>query len=330
MAFLARALPERIVRRLFAIGADIAWRRRGRGVRQLERNLRRVVGPSMSDDDLAALSRRGMRSYARYWLEFFRLPALGKERIVGRMSVAGKEHLDAAMAAGRGAILALPHSGNWDHAGAWVAAVGYPFTTVAERLEPASLFDRFVAVRERLGMEVLPLTGDRGSFAVLARRLREGRLVCLVCERDLSGGGIEVSFFGEPMTMPAGPASLAASTGAALLPVTVWFTDDEANARRGRPGRRSPGQRGNQRGGGWAGVIHPPLEPRPGLDRKARIADLTQRLADAFAAEISRRPQDWHMLQPLWPTDRALWRADRAASGGPAPAADDSVVETAR
>jgi KDO2-lipid IV(A) lauroyltransferase len=313
MAFLARALPEPIVRRVFTIGADDAWRRRGRGVRQLERNLRRVVGPALSDADLSALARRGMRSYARYWLEFFRLPALSQARIVGRMSVGGKEHLDTAMAAGRGAILALPHSGNWDHAGAWVAAVGYPFTTVAERLEPASLFDRFVAVRERLGMEVLPLTGDRGSFALLARRLREGRLVCLVCERDLSGSGVEVSFFGELMTMPGGPASLAVATGAALLPVTVWFTDD-----------------GGRAGGGWGGIIRPPLEPRVDLDRKAQVADLTQRLADAFATEISRRPQDWHMLQPLWPTDRPSPRADRAAADRPPTPADDSVAETAR
>jgi KDO2-lipid IV(A) lauroyltransferase len=155
IAKLATTLPESLLRPLFRLGGDIAWRRRGRGVRQLERNLRRVVGPDVSDDEIAALARAAMRSYARYWLEFFRLPVLRRDRIVGRMSVEGKERLDAVMAAGRGAILALPHSGNWDHAGAWVALQGYPFATVAERLKPESLFDRFVAVRERLGMEVI-------------------------------------------------------------------------------------------------------------------------------------------------------------------------------
>jgi KDO2-lipid IV(A) lauroyltransferase len=285
-ATLAKVLPEALMRPLFRLAADVAWRRRGRGVLQLERNLRRLVGPSMSDAELSALSRRAMRSYARYWLEFFRLPVLGRDRIVGRMVVEGEDRLASAMAAGRGAILALPHSGNWDHAGAWVALRGYPFATVAERLKPESLFDRFVTVRERLGMEVLALTGGHNAFAVLLKRLREGKLVCLVTERDLGDSGVEVSFFGEPMSMPAGPAALAVSTGAALLPVGLWFTDD------GGPG------------GGWGAVIHPAIEPPTEGDRQAKITDMTQRLADAFAVDIAAHPQDWHMLQPLWHADR--------------------------
>lgn len=289
-AGLAKSLPERLVRRVFMLGADLAWRRRGRGLLQLEANLRRVVG-SIPDDELRALSRQALRSYARYWVEFFRLPVLGAERIVGRMGVEGEEQLTEAIGAGRGAILALPHSGNWDHAGAWVALRGHPFTTVAERLKPESLFDRFVAVRERLGMEVLPLTSDASTFAVLLKRLRAGRLVCLVTERDLTAGGVEVSFFGEPTTMPAGPAALALATGAALLPTAVWFTGD-----------------------GWAGRIHAEVAPPEGGDRRSKIAAMTQAMADVFAAEIAQHPQDWHMLQPLW-------LADRLAA---APVADDS------
>jgi KDO2-lipid IV(A) lauroyltransferase len=291
IAWLATALPESLLRPLFRLGGDIAWRRRGRGVRQLERNLRRVVGTEVSDDEMSALARAAMRSYARYWLEFFRLPVLRRERIVGRMRVEGKERLDAVMAAGRGAILALPHSGNWDHAGAWVALQGYPFATVAERLKPESLFDRFVAVREQIGMEVIALTGGRNAFAVLLERLRAGKLVCLVTERDLASSGIEVEFFGEKTTMPAGPAALAVATGAALLPVGIWFTDD------GGPG------------GGWAGVIHPEVAPPAGLERRAQIAAMTQAMADAFAADIAAHPRDWHMLQPLWPADRAARKA---------------------
>lgn len=285
LATLATRLPEAVLRSLFRIGADIAWRRRGRGLRQLERNLRRVVGAELPDDEFAALTRAAMRSYGRYWLEFFRLPVLRRERIVGRMNVEGKEQLDAAMAAGRGAILALPHMGNWDHAGAWVALQGYPFATVAERLKPESLFDRFVAVRERLGMEVIALTGGRNAFAVLLERLRAGKLVCLVTERDLASSGVDVQFFGEQTTMPPGPAALAVATGAALFPVGLWFTDD------GGPG------------GGWAATIHPAITPPAGLDRRKQIASMTQALADVFAADIAAHPRDWHMLQPLWPAD---------------------------
>jgi phosphatidylinositol dimannoside acyltransferase len=292
-ASAATVLPEALLRPAFRFAADVAWRRHGQGVRQLERNLRRVVGPAMSDAELAGLSRRAMRSYARYWLEFFRLPVLGRERILGRMSVVGEQHLHDAMALGRGAILALPHSGNWDHAGAWVAMQGYPFTTVAERLRPASLFDRFVGVRERLGMEVLPLSGERNAFAVLLARLRAGALVCLVAERDIGARGVEVRFFGESTTMPGGPAALSIATGAALLPTVLWFTDDGGA------------------GGGWAARIHEPVEVSSVGDRPERIAEMTQQMADAFAADLEVHPQDWHMLQPLWLADRGSF-GDRA------------------
>jgi phosphatidylinositol dimannoside acyltransferase len=290
-ATLVRVAPEAWVRPVFRLAADVAWRRGGRGVRQLERNLRRVVDEAMPENDLRALSRAAMRSYARYWLEFFRLPRLGAQRILGRMAVDGVENLDAAVAAGRGVILALPHTGNWDHAGAWLALRGNPFTTVAERLRPVSLYDRFVAVREKLGMEVLALEGDgsgRAAFGRLLQRLRSGGVVCLVSERDLGGAGIPVTFFGEQTAMPAGPASLAIATGGALLPTVLWFTDD------GGPG------------GGWGARIGPPVPVPADGDRAAKILAMTQALADAFAAGIAEHPQDWHMLQPLWSADRAL------------------------
>jgi KDO2-lipid IV(A) lauroyltransferase len=305
-ATLAKVLPEFIVAPVFRLGADFAWRKRGRGVRQLERNLRRVVGPQLPDDELRALSRKAMRSYARYWLEFFRLPVLGADRIVNRMVVDGEPLLEQAMRERRGAVLALPHSGNWDHAGAWVSARGYSLTTVAERLKPESLFDRFVLVRERLGMEVLPLSADAGAFATMLKRLRAGGLVCLVCERDLDGKGVEVSFFGEPTTMPAGPAALALATGAALLPTVLWFTGK--NSEDGEGG-------GSSRGGGWAARIYPEIVPPADGDRRAKVAAMTQQLADVFAEAIAEHPRDWHMLQPLWLADRHPSRAAGAAQG---------------
>jgi lauroyl/myristoyl acyltransferase len=285
---LVAALPEAPLRAVFRVGADVAWVRHGRGVQQLEANLRRVVGPEVSEREARRLSRRAMRSYARYWLEFLRLPELGQDRILSRMKVEGEQFLADAMARGNGAILALPHAGNWDHAGAWVALRGYPFTTVAERLEPAAVFDRFVEIRERLGMEVLPLTGgDRNSFAVLMQRLRAGKLVCLVAERDMGEGGVEVSFFGEPTRMPPGPAALALTTGAALLPVVLWFTKD------GGPG------------GGWGARITASIEVPVDGDKRSKIAAMTQQLADDFAAGIAEHPADWHMMQRLWLDDVA-------------------------
>lgn len=224
-------LPEPAARGLFDGIADFAWRKRGKRVLQLEANLRRVR-PELDEAGLRELSRAGMRSYLRYWMESFRLSVWSRERVARDCRVEGFEHLREAMESGRGAVITLPHSGNWDLAGAWVALEGYPFTTVAERLKPERLFDRFVAFRESLGMEVLALTGSSSSVvATLAQRLRAGRLVCLVGDRDLSEAGIEVTFFGEATRMPAGPAALCQRTGAALLPVTMWYDGPVLRAR---------------------------------------------------------------------------------------------------
>ncbi|MFD9322862.1 phosphatidylinositol mannoside acyltransferase [Streptomyces sp. NPDC060053] len=275
-----KKLPEPVAVRLGRTVADLAWKRRGKGVRRLESNYARVL-PDASPERLAELSRAGMRSYLRYWMESFRLPAWSAERISNGVAVKDVHYLTDGIASGRGVILALPHMGNWDLAGAWVTTeLRTPFTTVAERLKPETLYDRFVAYREGLGMEVLPHSGGT-AFGTLARRLRDGGLVCLVAERDLSASGVEVDFFGDTATMPAGPALLAQQTGALLLPVTLWYDD-------------SPVMRGR---------VHPPVEvPRSGT-RAEKTSVMTQSLADAFATGIADHPEDWHMLQRLWLAD---------------------------
>jgi lauroyl/myristoyl acyltransferase len=267
---LVRALPEGAARRLFAAGADLAAARGGPGVDRLRANLVRVA----PEQDAEALLRDGLSSYARYWCEVFRLPVTSPERIRDGMELVDPPgRLFEAARGGGGTILALPHSGNWDHAGAWLVGCGVPFTTVAERLKPESLYDRFVAFRESLGMEVLPLTGGRPPFDVLVQRLEAGGTLCLLADRDLSARGVDVDFFGATARMPAGPASLALRTGAALLPVTLSFRPE-----------------------GWRAVIHPQVH---GDD----VATMTQAVADAFARGIADHPTDWHMLQRLWLDD---------------------------
>ncbi|MFI8349626.1 phosphatidylinositol mannoside acyltransferase [Streptomyces sp. NPDC085596] len=275
-----KKLPEPVAARLGRTVADIAWKRRGKGVERLEANYARVV-PDATPERLAELSRAGMRSYLRYWMESFRLPAWSPERVRTGFDPKGAHHLTDGLAAGKGVILALPHLANWDLAGAWVTtSLGIPFTTVAERLKPETLYDRFVAYREGLGMEVLPHSGA-SAFGTLARRLRDGGLVCLVADRDLSASGVEVDFFGERARMPAGPALLAQQTGAQLLPVTLWY--DESPVMRGK--------------------VHPPVEVPQAGTRTEKTAVMTQALADAFATGIADHPEDWHMLQRLWLAD---------------------------
>ncbi len=274
---LLRALPLPVARAAFDAAADRAARRRGPGAQRLARNLARVAPPGA---DLDALVRAGLRSYGRYWLQAFRLPSRSREQILRDFRVVNEPVLAEAVAAGRGVVAALPHAGNWDAAGAWVAARGWGITTVAERLKPEALFDRFVAFRESLGMEILPLTGgSRPPLDVLADRLTRGHVVPLLADRDLSARGVEVRFFGGRTRMPPGPALLALRTGAPLFTVDMWFDGDVGHA-------------------ALRGPIPVPGPDDGPLDQRVRL--VTQRVADALAAGIAAHPEDWHMLQRVW------------------------------
>ncbi|MFG1799761.1 phosphatidylinositol mannoside acyltransferase [Micromonospora carbonacea] len=297
---LARALPRPVVAAAFRAGADRAHRAGGGGTARLRGNLRRVVGPELPEAELDDLVRRGLRSYARYWMEAFRLPALSRAQILTgfRLAPDGVDRLAADVAAGRGAVVALPHAGNWDAAGAWVAATGWPITTVAERLKPEGVYQRFLAFRRGLGMEILPTHGgDRPAFDVLVDRLRSGAVVPLLADRDLSARGIEVDFFGARTRMPAGPALLAIRTGAPLYVASMWYEPDAACA-------------------SIAGPLPLPDADSGPLDQRVRV--LTQHIADGLSAGIARHPEDWHMLQRMWLDQRGTGDGFRPAAGPPA------------
>ena len=276
---LVRALPLPAARALFNAGADRGFRRNGPGTQRLRRNLRRVVGPALPEAELDALVRAGLRSYARYWLEAFRLPSQSRAQFLTDFRLEQADEFLAMLAEGKGAILALPHVGYWDAAAAWVVAHGHRLITVAERLKPEGVFDQFVAYREKLGMEVVPLTGgQRPPLDVLAERATQGYAVALLGDRDLSARGVEVQFFGGRTRMPPGPALLAIRTGAPLYAVDLWFTPTQSV--------------------GSIRRIEVPDQAEGALDVRTRL--VTQRLADAYAIGIANHPQDWHMLQKLW------------------------------
>lgn len=292
---LVRALPRPVAAALFRAGADRAHRRGGPGVARLAGNLRRVVGPDLPQEELHALVRQGLRSYARYWMEMFRLPTLGRQELLDGFRLGRHELLAADVASGRGAVVALPHSGNWDAAGAWVAAMGWPMTTVMERLKPEGVYRRFVAFRERLGMHILPAKGGpRPPLDVLTERIGQGHVVPLLADRDLSARGVPVTFFGAPTRMPPGPALLAIRTGAPLYVASMWYEPDAPCGR-------------------LIGPLELPEPDTGSLD--GRVRALTQRIADHLAASIAGHPQDWHMLQRMWLEESAAEHTGRSGGG---------------
>lgn len=278
-------IPTPLARWLF-IGLADAASRRGRRPQQLRRNLARVVGAENVTDELV---RASVRSYLRYWREAFQLPAMAGEELTQRIADgiddASVRRLTASVEAGRGVILSLPHSGNWDMAGVYLVNEFGAFTTVAERLQPESLFDAFVAYRRGLGFDVLALTGgDVPPMSYMERVLRSGGIVCLLGERDLTDRGVVVDFFGEPASMPAGPALLAQRTGAALHVVHLSFAEN--------PER-------------WVTTVGEPV------DTSGDVADVVQRQATEYARNIAGSPADWHMLQPVWLADLSERRRER-------------------
>jgi lauroyl/myristoyl acyltransferase len=318
-------LPESWASALFEFGADVAWRRQGPGVQVLEGNLVRVLRtragdsltPSEFGAELRALSRAVMRSYARYYLETFRLQIIPDERILSDMHV-NMEQLERTleyMRNGRGVIYALPHQGDFEQAGRWVILAGAgSFTTIVERLKPEAVFEKFLAFRQGLGMEVLPTTGGPNPFGVVAQRLRAGKLACIVADRDLSDTGVEVDFFGEKALFPAGPAALAVQTGAALMPVSCWFVGEDE----------------------WGAHIYDEIPVPADGDRKQKVAAMTQALAHMFEQGISEHPEDWHMLQKVFVNDldperiaRSRARARAGNGNGNGRAAAIAVAEAA-
>jgi KDO2-lipid IV(A) lauroyltransferase len=260
-------VPRRLQQAIARIGATVGLRRGGVHLDQLRENLR-IAGALPVTDDLLY---DALVSYLRNLIEVFALPGRSVGGIVSDVTTTGEDHLRRAFTK-TGAVVALPHSGNWDLAGAWACVTGMPVTTVVEQLtEPQ--YSAFRSFRESLGMQVISHRAP-GVLADLTTAVRAGRLACLVADRDLAGTGLPVSWRGHPITMPAGPAVVARRAGAALLPAVCGFTS-----------------------AGIRLTIGPPISPRPG---RAGLVRMTQGLADFFAGQVMCHPQDWHMMQPFF------------------------------
>ena len=268
-----RWLPEKTAYAIAYYVADFVTRKNGKSVKRLRSNLQRTQ-PQITTLDLELLTFKAMRSYMRYWCDTFRFPDWSRQRVQQTVTVENEHLLMDAIAAKNGVIVSLPHAGNWDHAGAYFCAKGVNLVTVAERLKPEKLFLKFLQYRQDMGMEVLPLDGR--VLGTLAQRLRQGALVALVADRDLSRSGIDVNFFGGPARMPAGPALLAVKTEAPLITAFVSYTDNGIHI-----------------------VFRNVPLPTTGTQEE-KVAQIVQMTATQFEDGIKQHPEDWHMLQRIW------------------------------
>ena len=270
---IVRALPEKFAYSTFERIGTFTLKRNGDRMKRLRSNLERVA-PKKSEAEMDQLMVRAVSSYMRYWCDTFRSPDWSKARIAQTVTVTREELLTGPMKDGRGVVVALPHAGNWDHAGSYFCAMGLPLVTVAERLKPEALFNKFLEYRQNIGMEVLAL--DNRSMGTLMQRAREGGLIALVSDRDLSRSGVDVIFFNHPARMPAGAALLAIRTGIPLITAHVSYTPKGIH------------------------IEFNSVEiPTEGTDQE-RVGKIVQSCADLFAEGIVQHPEDWHMLQRIW------------------------------
>lgn len=274
---IARRLPERVTFGIADVVGRLAFRLTPRSRQQMFSNLLRVTGPATHPEEVLRLVRGAFRSYCRYWAEAFRAADIAPADLDARTTTEGFDHLDAALEQGRGAIVLLAHHGSWDLAARWAETHGYHLAVVAEIVRPRKLFEKFVRLREQIGLEVVPLRRGEDLAGRLEEVLAANHLVGLLSDRDLSGNGIPVRLFGEPCRIPHGPVTLARRTGAPILPVTL---------------RQEPGRR-------WHLQVLPAIEV-DGRD----VDEAAQRVASGLEAIIRTDPAQWHAFSAIWPTDR--------------------------
>lgn len=260
---------------LGGVGA-VAMRRE----RKLVERHQRRVSPHLNTLQMQRRVNDAFQSYLRYYIETFRISSLTNAEIDAGFSVEGYSHIETALSGGKGLVLALPHVGGWEWAGRWLAQRGLKVTAVVEKLESKEAFETFLDVRRALGVNVIPLD-DKAGIAV-QDALRKQHVVCLMSDRDIQRNGVEVEFFGERTTIPAGPAFFSLRTGAPLLTAAVYFT---------------------RRVDGHHTVVRPPISLPERGSLRDDIARLSQLLVFELEALIRRAPEQWHMFSPNWPSD---------------------------
>lgn len=283
-AFLIQIAPRRLVKAAVRIISNLAYGFAAQKRSLMERHLQRVFKHQLSEpvapSQLRAATKDAFHSYARYWADTARLPKLSASELDSGFAFVGWEHVEKARSDGPGPILALPHLGSWEWAGMWLTQVPkIPTAVVVEQGSNDELFRWMMSFRERLNMRIIPLNAEAGTAA--SKALAEGCILCLLCDRDIQGTGVKVNFFGEETTLPAGAATLALRSGAAVLPTAVYYQGDR-----------------------HLGVLRPALDATRRGRFRADAQRMTQDLATHLERLVAHAPEQWHLMSPNWPSDR--------------------------
>jgi KDO2-lipid IV(A) lauroyltransferase len=307
-------IPESITYSIAKKFSKYIYRKNSISVQRLRKNYQ-VVHPEYSDAELEELVKAGISSYLRYWIEAFSLNSWSKERILDSVEVKNEYILDEALAAKRGVVVAISHSANWDLAGAYYSLRRSKVVTVAEQLEPRKLFEKFLAYRESLGMEIFPL--HQRTLVKLFQRAREGNIIALLADRDLTANGVPVNFIGKPSSMPVGPALIAYETGAALLTANIYYADFTWKSKmviEFQPEILMPANQSNAKSSSEDNSNEASIERNKTSEesfggdkgsedktlRDLAIQSLTSQLANRFTENLKAHTADWHMMQKVW------------------------------
>ncbi|MGA1117764.1 MAG: phosphatidylinositol mannoside acyltransferase [Candidatus Nanopelagicaceae bacterium] len=269
-----RLLPERKAYSLFNWLSRRAYKKNGRRVQRLRANYWTAF-PKKSENEIEEFVKSGLANAMRYWCDTFRISDWSTTRVATTVTTENNDLFVDSVKSGAGVIIALPHAGNWDHAGLYYCSQGITVHTVAEHLKPERLFKKFLAHREGMGMKVLDLQAN--VTEELIKRLNEGELIALVADRDLSKSGVEVDFFGARARLPAGPALLAYRTKAHLIAAYVSYTES-----------------------GIRIAFNGPFVVRRDEPEASEVQRLTQEIANRFEFDIQQDPTSWHMQQRIF------------------------------
>jgi phosphatidylinositol dimannoside acyltransferase len=279
VAALARVTPKFVIALLTAVLVPVVTisMRKKRAI--VSRHMRRIQ-PQLSARQIRRAVQKSYESYARYYIETFRLPLLNSKQIQSGVSIDGFEHIESGLKLGKGVILALPHLGGWEWSGRWLIQRGHRLNAVVEKLESPRLFEMFLQLRRKYGVQVIPLDDNAG--VAVQQALARNEIVALLSDRDIQGTGIEVEFFGERTTIPTGPAFFALRTGAALIPLATYFS---------------------KRLDGHKTIVRPAVEVKRLATLREDMQRISQDLANELELLIRRDPAQWHLFQPNWPSD---------------------------